>query len=209
MWYYEQNSTQQGPVDEQTIAGLIMNRQIGAQSLVWRDGMPDWQPLAATELGRMLAAPAPVMGVPQAAPPGALNPYRPPQAAAYHMAAAAATEMPFKQVLFSFEGRIPRRQYWKGLLFWMLIIFVVGIIGAVIGATVNAPEIILLPLIPVMIVYIWSAIALQVKRWHDRDKSGAMVLINLIPYLGGIWAFVECGCLRGSQGANRFGADPT
>lgn len=61
----------------------------------------------------------------------------------------------------------------------------------------------------VAIPYIWSSIALQVKRWHDRGKSGAMVLINLIPYIGGIWAFVECGCLRGTCGQNQYGQDPT
>ena len=56
---------------------------------------------------------------------------------------------------------------------------------------------------------IWIGLALQVKRWHDRDKSGAYVFVNLIPLAGPIWAFIEAGCLRGTVGQNRFGGDPT
>jgi uncharacterized membrane protein YhaH (DUF805 family) len=52
-------------------------------------------------------------------------------------------------------------------------------------------------------------LALQVKRWHDRSKSGWWVLINLVPAIGPIWSFVEAGCLRGTEGGNEYGGDPT
>ncbi|MBA56842.1 MAG: DUF805 domain-containing protein [Pseudomonadales bacterium] len=52
---------------------------------------------------------------------------------------------------------------------------------------------------------IWMSLAVQVKRWHDRDKSGWWVLISFIPLIGPIWAFVENGCLAGTSGENRFG----
>ena len=55
------------------------------------------------------------------------------------------------------------------------------------------------------IFLIWIGLALQVKRWHDRDKPGVWVLINFIPFIGGIWALVECGFLPGTPGPNRFG----
>jgi len=51
-------------------------------------------------------------------------------------------------------------------------------------------------------------LATQVKRWHDRGKSGAMVLINVIWIIGWIWTFVELGCLRGSEGENQYGLPP-
>ena len=57
--------------------------------------------------------------------------------------------------------------------------------------------------------FIWASLALGIKRWHDRDKSGWWTLIGLIPVIGAIWAFVEQGCLRGTEGPNRFGDDPT
>ena len=53
-----------------------------------------------------------------------------------------------------------------------------------------------------------SALAVSVKRWHDRDKSGWWVLLNLLPVIGWLWALIDNGFLRGSVGPNRFGEDP-
>ncbi len=62
--------------------------------------------------------------------------------------------------------------------------------------------------IPFGIFFIWSRFAINVKRWHDRDKSAWWLLIELIPLIGSIWAFIELGCLKGIYGKNRFGPDP-
>ena len=51
-------------------------------------------------------------------------------------------------------------------------------------------------------------LVLSVKRWHDRNKSGRWVLINLVPVVGWLWHLIECGFLRGTIGPNRFGQDP-
>lgn len=59
------------------------------------------------------------------------------------------------------------------------------------------------------LLVLWPAIATSVKCWHDRDKSGWWVLINLIPVLGTLWVLVENGFLRGTPGPNRFGEDLT
>lgn len=58
------------------------------------------------------------------------------------------------------------------------------------------------------LLIIWPSLAIQVKRWHDRDKSGWWVLIGLIAVIGGIWVLVECGFLPGTAGTNRFGPPP-
>ena len=73
----------------------------------------------------------------------------------------------------------------------------------------TAESYILIGMIPTMIPLLWISLATRIKRWHDRDKSGAWVLINVIPYLGGLWEFIEVGCLRGTEGPNSFGPDPT
>ncbi|MGZ3297789.1 MAG: DUF805 domain-containing protein [Asticcacaulis sp.] len=54
----------------------------------------------------------------------------------------------------------------------------------------------------------WMKIAVTVKRWHDRDKSGWMYLILLIPLIGWIWTLIECGFLDGTPGPNRYGPSP-
>lgn len=51
------------------------------------------------------------------------------------------------------------------------------------------------------------SIAVQVRRFHDQDKSGWMCLIGLIPFVGGIVVLVFM-LLEGTKGPNRFGPDP-
>jgi len=48
----------------------------------------------------------------------------------------------------------------------------------------------------------------EVKRWPDRDRTGWWALVYLIYFIGQIWVLIQCGILRGTAGANRFGKDP-
>ena len=140
------------------------------------------------------------------------NPYAAPQGEIIHPS-SSSTPLTWKQILFSFEGRIPRRQYWAGFGIQMLSVFVLvavfaGIIFNGRGMGDVSPFAVILA-IPFSVFLIWVGLAVQVKRWHDRDKSGWWVLIGFIPYIGGIWQLIECGCLRGTEGSNRFGSDMT
>ncbi len=56
-----------------------------------------------------------------------------------------------------------------------------------------------------MLVFLYSSVVVQIKRWHDRDKKGWWIFINFIPFIGTIWALVENGILKGTKGPNRFG----
>ena len=107
-----------------------------------------------------------------------------------------------KRYLFSFEGRATRLEYWMFNVAVFIGLIIVSIIGAVLGEEAATIIFYLFGL-----VYIWSLIAIQVKRWHDRDKSGWWILINFIPIIG-FWAFIENGFLPGTEGKNRFGEDP-
>lgn len=51
MWYYSKDNEKLGPVDEAQFKSLIAERNITGETLVWREGMPDWQPLSALNLG--------------------------------------------------------------------------------------------------------------------------------------------------------------
>ena len=64
-------------------------------------------------------------------------------------------------------------------------------------------------LVMLYVPLIWISLALGVKRWHDRNKSGWWVLIGMIPIIGPLWQFIEAGCMRGTVGANQYGPDPT
>jgi uncharacterized membrane protein YhaH (DUF805 family) len=65
-----------------------------------------------------------------------------------------------------------------------------------------------LVLMLVSLAFLWPALAIQAKRWHDVDKSGWWVLINLVPALGALVALVFNGFIAGSNGPNRFGGAP-
>ena len=114
---------------------------------------------------------------------------------------------PLSSILFSFEGRIPRRVYWGAMLATAGIFYaIVFLLFAVFGTESSVPAIVVLILyIPV----VWISLAVQVKRWHDRDKSGWWVFINVIPLIGPLWSLIEIGCLRGTEGRNQYGYDPT
>jgi uncharacterized membrane protein YhaH (DUF805 family) len=136
------------------------------------------------------------------------NPYQSPQA---NLQPPVQYEKPPERTLgwtlFAFDGRIPRRVYWGVTLGTMVIFYAIMFaLMAIFGEdSAVATVIILLLDIPV----IWISLAVQIKRWHDRDKSGFWVFINLIPIIGGIWALIEVGCLRGTVGPNQYGPDPT
>lgn len=55
---------------------------------------------------------------------------------------------------------------------------------------------------------VWPAVVIQIKRWHDRGKSGHWFFINFIPFIGSFWVLIETSFLRGTVGENRYGPDP-
>jgi uncharacterized membrane protein YhaH (DUF805 family) len=51
------------------------------------------------------------------------------------------------------------------------------------------------------------SLAVQVRRFHDQDRRGRFVLLDFIPYVGGVITLIFM-CLEGTRGENRFGPDP-
>lgn len=50
-------------------------------------------------------------------------------------------------------------------------------------------------------------IAVEVRRFHDQDRSGWFALLNLIPYLGPVIVLAFM-LVEGTKGENQFGPDP-
>jgi uncharacterized membrane protein YhaH (DUF805 family) len=114
-----------------------------------------------------------------------------------------------KQFYFSAQGRVSRKQWWLRLI---LPIFVITLVLAFIDKITGAYD----PKTGVgilsglfLLACLIPAILVDIKRWHDRDKSGWWMLITLVPIIGSIWFLVELGFLAGTPGANRFGPPPT
>lgn len=124
----------------------------------------------------------------------------------------------WKWFLFSFKGRITRKQYWLRFVLLSTLLSVVIGVGVVFtvlpGAGASNAQIAAAMdtanwiSIPFNLLYLWTNWAVCAKRLHDRDKSGWWQLLVLIPIIGWIWLLVVIGFLRGTPGPNRFGPDP-
>ena len=141
-----------------------------------------------------------------------------PKAAAPRDAAMILASMPISYVWFSFNMRINRKVFWlKGFLLLVLVQWAFQLVFLAINfalAAVLDPEEIVLIIsavilgVPYVVFVIWADLAVNVKRCHDRDRSGWFLLIALIPIVGWIWLIVDLWFLKGTSGENRFGADP-
>jgi uncharacterized membrane protein YhaH (DUF805 family) len=146
---------------------------------------------------------------------------------------AAAPAGGFKWMFFSLDGRATRSNWWIwGFVGLGIAGFVAGFIANLIDGilgTMIPPGIGILSLI-VNLAFIYPAVCISGKRWHDRNKSAWFVLIVYVPmivfvigaafmpnlatiigiifFVGALWTLVECGFMRGTVGDNRFGSDP-
>ena len=111
-----------------------------------------------------------------------------------------------------FQGRSRRKEYWMFVLFLLLCEIPLFILGGILGgfsghgSSAGMGLFGLILLIFGLAVFV-PALAVQIRRFHDQDKSGWFVLLGLIPFIGGLVVLVFM-CLEGTSGANKFGPDP-
>ena len=137
-------------------------------------------------------------------------------------------------LFFSLDGRINRAKYWIGSLLigatgigaMLLIVWAVGLSDASVKFA-----------IALALALMYPTYAVMAKRFQDRNKPGALALFGIVPLilsnllytLGvfdaatpttlsqvfdlalvgiSIWLLIDLGILKGTQGPNRYGADP-
>ena len=120
--------------------------------------------------------------------------------------------MSISSLLWSFEGRIGRAQFWLGLLLVILIGVAFGIVVGLIDGGENlqrpqemGPVASIIAVIGLLTMTI-AQLAVYVKRFHDRGKSGWWVLIAFVPLIGFFWILIELGMLAGDPGPNTYGS---
>ena len=97
---------------------------------------------------------------------------------------------------FDFSGRASKSEYWWFQLYNAIIYVLTFVFQG--DLTLLFSILIIANIIP-----IWAA---AVRRVHDSDKSGWMVLISVIPVIG-LYVIVLL-IQDGSKGKNRFGPKP-
>ncbi len=98
-----------------------------------------------------------------------------------------------------FSGRTARKEYWM----FVLINFVISVVIGVVGNAINMEMLSTLYSLAVMI----PGLAVSIRRLHDINKSGWMLLVSLIPIVGLIWLIVLMAT-KGDEGENQYGPAP-
>ena len=108
---------------------------------------------------------------------------------------------------FVIKGRASRSEYWfLQLLFTPLAMYVGFWSDPVSAGTIDPPPLYILSTMIVILLFIPS-ITSQIRRFHDKDKSGWFIFINIIPLVGWLIALVML-LDKGTPGKNRFGEYP-
>jgi uncharacterized membrane protein YhaH (DUF805 family) len=105
-----------------------------------------------------------------------------------------------------FSGRSRRQEYWMFFLFNVIFAVCAMILDNILGTTLDPLPYGAVYLLYALVMFV-PGLAVTVRRLHDTDKSGWMVLVGIIPFVGGIWLLVLL-CMEGTQGENGYGEDP-
>lgn len=107
-----------------------------------------------------------------------------------------------------FKGRARRKEYWMFFLIYLALGFFVTFAAIPIDVILETEGIIYITVMCLFVLaFIVPNYAVTVRRLHDTGRSGWWILINFIPYIGGIWLFVLT-CLDSEPGTNKWGENP-
>ncbi len=106
----------------------------------------------------------------------------------------------------NFSGRARRKEYWMFTLFNVIFAVAAVLLDNLLGLAFEG-----IGYGPIYGLYLLATfipgIAVSVRRLHDVDKSGWMILIGLIPLIGAIWLLVLFAT-EGTPGDNQYGPNP-
>ena len=109
-----------------------------------------------------------------------------------------------------FNGRARRSEYWFFALFQTLIVVALCIILGIIGYKTEGDSIIFFIIIGILVLFILATIipnlALIVRRLHDTNKTGWLLLLYFIP-IGGLVLFIFT-LLDSDPNRNQYGPNP-
>jgi uncharacterized membrane protein YhaH (DUF805 family) len=106
-------------------------------------------------------------------------------------------------IFVAWRGRISRRTFW---LYGIAALLGLSVLGQALLEIAGMQDERSGWLVELLLVY--PALAVSAKRWQDRGRSPVWVLVVLVPVIGWLWALVDNGFVRGTQGPNRYGPEP-
>lgn len=122
--------------------------------------------------------------------------------------------MDFEHLLFSYRGRTRRSHWWAAQIVLGVLLLIVRYGWKAIQAalTPKGDQITIamfgVAFLLLVGLLLWMCLAVSVKRLHDRNWSGWLVLVTLIPIVGGLFSLICLGIMDGTRGPNNFGPSP-
>jgi len=116
---------------------------------------------------------------------------------------------PWKRI-GDFNGRAGRKEYWSAMIQLTLIFVVLIAFFVAAEETLPSPVVVLVMVVVLPVFLVVGAVvstSVAIRRIHDFDVTGWLVLTLYIPYAGWIAAIV-IGCIPGTPSHNRWGPDP-
>ena len=198
-FYYldDQNETQ-GPVSLNDLISLMVAGRIQSTTLVARSGDAAWLPLTTVIAASNGAEVPPTTVI-------AAN-------GGYHdgMGLWDIFKLTMTKNFAEFSGRATRREYWMfqlaGILFWFVFSFAVVILSGVLSLIDES-----LVIVAMFLSYLYPlailipSLGILVRRLHDTGRSGWMILLSLIPFVGPIVLFIFT-LLDSQTGTNAYGS---
>lgn len=197
-WFCVLGDERKGPLSATEVKTLVEAGTVTARTMVWNEDMTDWAPLHTTALRSLLENAA----------------VEPPEVLERGGARAAGSQDDdtlspwgyFARCMSSdyvnFSDRARRAEYWSYVLFYFIILLLLAAVGEAINEDVG-----FIPAALFGLASILPGLSVMVRRLHDIGLSGWFVLINLIPYLGGIVMLVFA-LIPSQQRENRWGPIP-
>lgn len=108
-----------------------------------------------------------------------------------------------------FKGRSRRKEYWSFMLF-QIAVYALAVTPEFMLESEPDDELSIATSVLLggaMLFFAIPTLAVQVRRMHDRGRSGWWLLITFWPYVGWFWLFVYM-VWPGTHGPNEYGPDP-
>ncbi|MBX4956077.1 DUF805 domain-containing protein [Rhizobium lentis] len=121
----------------------------------------------------------------------------------------------------AFSGRASRSEYWWFALFYVLALFPLAILAFALAILFSGGLGAASPIHYTVVIWmvftlavLLPLISLQIRRFHDRNISGwwflALFILSFVPYVVLVTfpVIIVISMLPGTEGPNKFGADP-
>lgn len=207
-YYLNSRNEVQGPVSINELLELLANGIIQTTTLVARVGDAAWRPLPSVLADMNIAAPCPPAGGAYQTGPSRRPQHESASDGDYHdgMGLLEIFKLTMTRNFANFSGRATRREYWMFRLASLLFLLSIYILGIFLIFLIDPSMSIIMMGLSLLysLALIIPGLGLYVRRLHDTGRSGWMILLGLIPFIGG-WILLIFSLLDSQRGTNAYG----